>query len=463
MTKGGLRPRILVVDDSRYYRELVKDVLSSRAEIECCADGAAALEALERAPADMVLSDLTMPGLGGLELLQRVQREHPGTDFVLMTAHASVDTAVEALRMGATDYLQKPVQAAELILVTDRTLARRGLLRENRRLRDELAAFEACKTLTVCLEPEDVFAVGLDLVVQAAGAATGFCLYARSPLRGSHGFHTRGLEEDAEAQLRELLGRGKRLTIEGNDGPERHTDGPFVSALEEVRVPVSEVLVVPVQGHETETGIFCVVHPTGSFSDDEMARAAIVASFASVALQNAERYHRVRERAFVDDVTDLYNARYLMEAITREVRRAERYGNALSIVFLDLDRFKLVNDRHGHLVGSGALRQIAQVLLQCVRTVDTVARYGGDEFTIILVDTEEDVALQIAERIRETVETTTFEATEGVGLRLTCSIGISAYPAHGTCSEQLLDAADKAMYRAKSNGRNLVCSASELD
>jgi diguanylate cyclase (GGDEF)-like protein len=180
-------------------------------------------------------------------------------------------------------------------------------------------------------------------------------------------------------------------------------------------------------------------------------------------LQNAERYLRVRERAFVDDVTDLYNARYLLEATEREVRRAERYGNALSILFLDLDRFKLVNDQHGHLVGSGALRQLAQVLLQCVRTVDTVARYGGDEFTIILVDTEEDVAGQIAERIRQAVETTSFEATDGVTLRLTCSVGIAAYPAHGSRPDELLDAADKAMYRAKSNGRNKVCSASELD
>ncbi|MCP5065325.1 MAG: diguanylate cyclase [bacterium] len=463
MAEGGLRPRVLVVDDSRYYRELAKDVLCSRAEVECCANGAEALAALARTPADLVLSDLSMPGLSGLDLLQQVQREHPGTDFVLMTAHASVDSAVEALRVGAADYLQKPVGPEDLILVMERTLARRGLLTENRRLRDELAAFEACKTLTSCLEPEDVFAVGLDLVVQAAGAGAGFCLYGRPSLPGSHGFHTRGMDEDAEAQLRELVARGKRLTIEGEEGPERHQDGPFVHALQAARVDVCEALVVPVQGAETETGLFCIVHPTDSFSESAVARAAIVASFASVALQNAERYRMARERAFVDDVTDLYNARYLLEATDREVRRAERYGSALSVLFLDLDRFKLVNDRHGHLVGSGALRQLAQVLLQCVRTVDTVARYGGDEFTIILVDTEEEVASQIAERIRQAVETTSFEASEGITLRLTCSVGIAAYPTHGTGSAELLDAADKAMYRAKSNGRNKVCSASELD
>ncbi len=463
MAEGGPRPRILVVDDSRYYRELATDVLCSRAEVEGCADAQEALEALAREPADLVLSDLSMPGLSGLELLQLVRRQYPGTDFVLMTAHASVDSAVEALRMGAADYLQKPVRAADLILVAERTMARRGLLAENRRLQDELSVFEACKTLTSCLEPEDVFAVGLDLVVQAMGARAGFCLYARSSLPGSDGFHARGIDEAAEAPLRDLLVRGKRLALEGEDGPTRHADGPFVDALREARVPVHEALVVPVRGDDTETGLFCIVDAEQPFSDDAVTRAAIVASFASVALQNAERYHRARERAFVDDVTDLYNARYLLEATDREVRRAERYGSALSVLFLDLDRFKLVNDRHGHLVGSGALRQLAQVLLQCVRTVDTVARYGGDEFTVILVDTEEEVALTIAERIRHTVEATPFEASDGVTLQVTCSIGVAAYPAHGCSREELLDAADKAMYRAKSNGRNRVCSASELD
>lgn len=462
MAVGGSRPRVLVVDDSRYYRELATDVLCPRAEVECCADASEALASLSREPADLVLSDLSMPGMTGIELLQRVQREHPGTDFVLMTAHASVESAVEALRMGAADYLQKPVRAADLILVTERTLARRGLLAENQRLRDELNVFEACKTLTSCLEPEDVFAVGLDLVVQAAGAATAFCLYTRSSLSGSDGFHVRGIDEEIEAPLRELL-TAKRLALEGGEVPERHTDGDFVRVLEEVGVPVNEALVVPVHGDGTESGIFCLVHPDAAFSEASLERASIVASFAAVALQNAERYHRARERAFIDDVTDLYNARYLLEATDREVRRAERYGGALSILFLDLDRFKLVNDQYGHLVGSGTLRQLAQVLVQCVRTVDTVARYGGDEFTVILVDTEEELALQIAERIRHTVETTAFEAAGGVTLHVTCSLGVAAYPAHGGNREELLDAADKAMYRAKSNGRNRVCSASELD
>ena len=117
----------------------------------------------------------------------------------------------------------------------------------------------------------------------------------------------------------------------------------------------------------------------------------------------------------------------------------------------------------GHLVGSATLRVVSELLGQGVRQVDTLARYGGDEFTILLVDTSHDVALRIAERIRESVETHLFEAGHGGTLRLTISIGVSTCPMHGDSREPLLDAADKAMYRAKSEGRNRVSSADELD
>ncbi|MGH7337809.1 MAG: GGDEF domain-containing protein, partial [Myxococcota bacterium] len=125
-------------------------------------------------------------------------------------------------------------------------------------------------------------------------------------------------------------------------------------------------------------------------------------------------------------------------------------------------RFKRVNDQYGHLVGSNVLRRLSEVLLDCVRQVDTLARYGGDEFTILLVDTPLRGAVQVAERIRRTVGETLFEGTGGAPIRLTISIGVATFPDHSRDREGLLDVADKAMYRAKSKGRNCVCSAEEL-
>ncbi len=462
MPETSRRARVVVVDDSRFHREFARQVLQEEADVECCENAEQALGALERGPVDLVLSDLTMPGLSGLELLARVQREHPGTDFVLITAHASIDSAVKALRMGATDYIQKPIRAEDLILVVERTLSRRRLLQENLRLRDEGAILSACGSLTACLEPGDVYSVALDLVLRALRRERGIVLYHRTSIPSSEGCQFRGFSEDQESALRVLIGGGKPLDIHGIEEIRVVDRGPIHDALREIGVEAHDLLALPVSGEETESGVFWALGEGRPFDEDEIQRALIVTGHTSLSLRNAEHYHRAKERALVDDVTDVYNARYLLEAMDREIRRAERYGNELSVLFLDLDRFKLVNDRHGHLIGSQALRQLSQVLGQCVRQVDTLARYGGDEFTILLVGTGEEAGTEIAERIRRIVAETPFEAGSDQVLHLTCSVGVSTYPTHGRTREALLDSADKAMYRAKSKGRDRVCSATEL-
>ena len=161
-------------------------------------------------------------------------------------------------------------------------------------------------------------------------------------------------------------------------------------------------------------------------------------------------------------MTEVYNARYLHQCVSHEIQRAERYGKELCILFLDLDRFKLVNDNFGHLVGSQVLVRLSEVLKDCIRQVDTLARYGGDEFTIVLPDTGLEAGLRVGERIRKTVSETLFEAGRNRPIQLTLSLGVAAFPLHARDREGLLDAADKAMYLAKSQGRNKVCSATEL-
>ncbi len=454
-------PRVVVVDDDRLNREIARDALGASARVVVCPSGEAALEELRREPADLVLSDLTMPGISGTALLERLRREHPDTDFVLLTANASVESAVAALRMGAADYLVKPVQPEELALVVERILARRRLLAENERLREALRVAESCRTLLRCLDPGEVYAVALDLLLHALPCERGLAVFRRTSFPHSHGVAFRGFDEPQARQLRRLLVVEKPLDVEAVGGGVV-AEGRVHDALRAAGVAVARTLVVPLQGRESEAGALWLLEGRRRLGPDDLERAALIASHAAVALQNAERYHRAKERAFIDDVTEVYNARFLLQATDREVQRAERYDKPLCVLFLDLDRFKNVNDRHGHLVGSQVLRRLSQVLKECIRQVDTLARYGGDEFTILLADTGVEVGLQIAERIRCTVADTLFEGGAGEPIRLTISIGVSAYPDHGRDRTGLLDTADKAMYRAKSLGRNCVCSASEL-
>jgi diguanylate cyclase (GGDEF)-like protein len=463
MTGDTRRPnRIVVVDDNRFTRELARDALEGQGRVECCENGEAALQALAREPADLVVSDLTMPGLSGLELLERVRREQPGTDFVLFTANASVESAISALRMGAADYLLKPVQPEELALVVERLLARRALVDENARLRDALHTAEACRTLVRCLDPGEIYAVALDLLLHRMGRARGVALFRRTVIPMSDGMAFRGFSEAQASDLRALLAERKPIEPEALGELEVLSRGALVDALGEIGLSPGGLLSIPVAGRDSEAGVLWIFEDARPFQPEEIESARLIAAHADLALTNAERYHRAKERAFIDDVTEVYNARFLRQAIEHEIQRAERYGKQLCVVFLDLDRFKLVNDQHGHLVGSQVLRRLSQVLLQCIRQVDTLARYGGDEFTILLVDTAIEEGLAVAERIRRTVAATLFEGSRDVPIRLTVSVGVAAYPSHGREHEALLDLADKAMYRAKSLGRNCTCSAAEL-
>ena len=457
------RSRVLLVDGSRPLRELAGHALSEAARLECVDGGGEALASLSREPADLVLGDLELPDMSGLELLERVRRDHPGTAFVVLTADATVDAAIGALRMGAADYLRKPIRPEALALTVTRVLAQEQLARENRRLRDALRTTEACRTLLPCVDPGEVHAASLDLLLRGTSHRRGLAIFRRETPPGAVGIVLRGFADADAGALRRLLVEKQRGFQ--RDAPERVALLPFLpfeAVLREIGVRGGAVLAVPMADDESDGGMAWVFEDDQPFDDTDLESATLIASHSTLALRNAARYHRAKERAFVDDVTEIYNARYLLQAARNEIQRAERYSTQLSVLFLDLDRFKHVNDRYGHLVGSRVLRRLAEVLSECVRQVDTLGRYGGDEFTVVCVDTDLATGLQVAERIRRTVAETIFEGEGGEPIRLTISIVVATYPQHSRDRDGLLDMADKAMYRAKSLGRDCVCSASEL-
>jgi diguanylate cyclase (GGDEF)-like protein len=347
--------------------------------------------------------------------------------------------------------------------VVDRILARRQLIEENARLRDELRTLEACRTLLRCLDPGEVYAVALDLLLHTLPCERGLALFRRTSLPASEGVAFRGFDESEARRLREaLISRRKPIDLDAVTDLCLVSEGDLHDRLREAEVGCGRVLAVPVRGREQEAGVLWLFEAASPFDAAMLERAKLVVGHAELALHNAERYHHAKERAFLDDVTEAYNARFLLQATEHEIQRADRYGKPLTVLFLDLDRFKLVNDRYGHLVGSDVLRRLSRVLHDCIRQVDTLARYGGDEFTILLVDTALEDGMVIAERIRRTVAGTLFEGGGGAPIRLTISIGVATFPQHGRDRDGLLDMADKAMYRAKSQGRDCCCSASEL-
>jgi diguanylate cyclase (GGDEF)-like protein len=191
-----------------------------------------------------------------------------------------------------------------------------------------------------------------------------------------------------------------------------------------------------------------------------MARLLEPAGFA---LAHALRVARAEALSVTDDLTQLYNSRYLHEVLRKETKRALRGHRPLSLLFVDLDGFKRINDAHGHLLGSRALVEAAAVIRSSARETDIVARYGGDEFALVLPETAVDGALAVANRLRDRIARHVFLSDRGPGSRLTASIGVATMPEAANTAEGLLEAADAAMYRVKEEGKNGIHMAARLD
>ena len=181
---------------------------------------------------------------------------------------------------------------------------------------------------------------------------------------------------------------------------------------------------------------------------------------AAVALDNSLLLKRTEALSVTDDLTRLYNSRYLNLVLRRETKRASRSGRPLSLLFIDLDGFKAVNDKHGHLCGSRALVEAAAVIRGSARETDVVARFGGDEFALVLPDTGGEGAFSVGERILERIAAHKFLSREGLNIRLTASVGVATLPDVAASADELVQAADAAMYKVKDRGKNGIQAAS---
>jgi diguanylate cyclase (GGDEF)-like protein len=222
------------------------------------------------------------------------------------------------------------------------------------------------------------------------------------------------------------------------------------------RLPgVGPAVAMPMRREEKVIGVLTVARRAGAPSLDDTALAAVgaLASHAGTAVGNVQVHEEVRRLSVTDPLTGAGNVRQLSTTLSREVERAHRFGRPLSVLMLDLDHFKAVNDTHGHDYGDVVLREFARRLSGCLREVDTVARYGGEEFAVVLPETDSEGATRVAERILEAIRTEPFGPPEQPW-PLTTSIGIASYPIHGRVAAEILRSADTALYTAKRDGRD---------
>lgn len=195
------------------------------------------------------------------------------------------------------------------------------------------------------------------------------------------------------------------------------------------------------------------------FVEDDLLLLTALADFTAIAMENAISLNKVHELTITDDLTHLYNSRFLHSRLDYEVERARRFNLSLSVIFFDLDNFKTVNDNYGHMRGSALLREVARLISGMIRNVDMACRYGGDEFLVLMPETTKRNAVLVAEKLRKAIKNTVFLRDENVNARLTGSFGVATLPSDASNKDDLIQMADHAMYSVKNTTRDGVAEA----
>ena len=245
--------------------------------------------------------------------------------------------------------------------------------------------------------------------------------------------------------------------------PDTTKDSRFFSQVDSrTKMETRSIVAVPVRFRDQCLGVIELINCIGDqgFSHRDLALLEALADYAAIAIENARHVHRIHELTITDDCTSLYNARHLNFMLDTEIYRSQRYSYEFSLIFIDLDHFKNVNDTHGHLMGSKLLSEIGQMIKDNCRMIDLAFRYGGDEFVIMLPQTSKDNACRVARRLHKKIKENTWLKEESLNVHITSSVGVASYPVDSKTKADLLHLADEAMYFVKNSTRDSVAAAS---
>ena len=240
--------------------------------------------------------------------------------------------------------------------------------------------------------------------------------------------------------------------------PDVHADPLFASRVDQTtKWETRSVICVPLRSKLRVLGVIQLVNvDMERFKDAELFFLQSLCDYAAIAIENARWVEKIQELTITDDCTGLYNARHLYKTLDTEVYRSSRFGYEFSILFIDLDHFKSVNDTHGHLIGSKLLAEIGYLIKAQLRLIDFAFRYGGDEFVVLLPQTGKDQALVVAKRLRDGLRASSFCQAEGLNLNVRASIGLATYPHDARTAHDVIRQADGMMYVVKNSSRDNI-------
>ncbi len=486
---SGGKVKILLAEDTPTQAAMVKFSLQRLGyEVVLARDGIEAIEKTYQERPDLIVSDVIMPRLNGYQVCRLLKDDQHtvGIPVVLLTSLDKKQDMFWGLKSGADKYITKGGAVGELVEEIKKFLDERtgekpaGVKTETSPEKAGGLGFDVMERVirlldrnlfesTVVNEIQDLvnslddYSKTIVSVLEILGKVIDFdpgCIVLSDDERLElHTFVNRSVD----GAFLEKLGTEAGRILGGEGG------GPQVMK-EEVYDP-GGLLEVP-GSHPAQIGslssskLFTKGKPSGIialasaqvgvFSDRTEQTFDIISRHANIVVDYARLYERTKRLSITDGLTKVYNHRYFQEQLLREFSRSERSGRPLSLILLDIDRFKRFNDAYGHQQGDIVLKELARVLQGNIRSGDVLARYGGEEFAIVMPETGDSVCGEVAERLRAAVESHSIPGQDE-DLRVTISMGVGSCPREGISSPaELISAADRALYRAKENGRNRV-------
>lgn len=441
--------RVLVVDDQPQNVKLMEARLkASGCEVLKAYNGQDAIRIAHESRPDIVLLDIMMPGMDGYEVCEKLKKD-PETaliPIVLVTALEGTEDKVRGLDAGADDFLTKPVNQTEL-LTRVRSLVKLKRLQEEMKARTNLAYLPEetrakGKQIILVVDDNEKIAKHCKLVLESEGYEV---------ITAANGTEALKVLDETEPDLIML-----DIILPDMDGIKllgRIKANVLLADVPALIMSVLSDIETKVRGLETGADDY-LVKPIDKQEMLARVRAALRKKELSDRLKS--NLDTAFKQSVTDQLTGLYNRRYLVTVLEREIEASRRYSRPFSVLLMDIDKFKDINDSLGHLVGDAVLKDLGGILNGSLRRGDVASRYGGEEFVVVLTETGLRDAMQAAEKLRKIVEGHRFQKVEK---NVTISIGVAEFGNGDVDMDAIIKRADDALYEAKQQGRNMVREA----
>ncbi len=457
VVSNAVQAKVLIVSRRPDLSGMNDALAAAGYEITMAARHGEAQEQISSHRYQVVIIDLDLSGKHDLSLLGLAVASPASPAVVACASESSVEFAVTVMRMGASDFFTDSMTADGVIKALQKALDRRLRMQELVSLRKVVEVFSSLQSLESTYEKlrqsiAELFqakACSISLFDADRGE-----IVAESPHYGSQGDgiprHRFRLEDSRISKL--ILDRNEPYLA-------NHVASDPLFDPTTINDDLQNLMAVAMRRPAGPTGFIYLLNRPGGFNRLDAELLTAIGEQVAVALENAHSFDDAYVASITDPLTDLYNRRFFDARLRQEFQRVRRTGKTLGLMFVDLDKFKQINDVHGHEAGNLVLTQVARIIRSCCRSADVAARWGGDEFTVLLTETDPDSLELIARRVRDGVAGTKWGPLGSV----TATIGVAVMPQDSTTLEGLMQAADEAMYLAKKRGRNTYALARDRE